>query len=174
MSKLNSDFVGSLFRQYGRDLLGFLRARLKGGDAEDIAQKAYLQLLQHPDPAAIQNARAYLFRTANNLMLNHVRHQRVRSDHIEFDIDPDDASSQAPLPEAALEGARELQRLREVLSELSPLCRHAFLLHRLDGLTHAQVASRLGISQKTVERYIIRAFELCYSRLGRSREKSGQ
>jgi RNA polymerase sigma-70 factor (ECF subfamily) len=173
MSKVNSDFVGLLFQQYGRDLLGFLRARLRGSDAEDIAQKAYLQLLQHPDPGTIQNARAYLFRTANNLMLNHVRHQRVRGDHVEFDADPDAVSSPLPLPDAELESARELQQLREVLAELPPLCRHAFLLHRLDGLTHAQIARRLGVSPRTVERYIIRAFDLCYSRLGRRREKSG-
>ncbi len=172
MPKINGDFVGEIFRQYGRDLLGFLRARVNSGDVEDIAQKAYLQLLQHPDPAEIQNPKAYLFRTANNLMLNHVRHQRVRSDHVEINVDPDAVMSSLPLPDAALEGMRELDRLRVVLSELPPLCRHAFLLHRIDGLTHAQIARHLGISQKTVERYIIRAFDLCYSRLGRRRDKS--
>lgn len=174
MPKGNSDFVSLIFQQYGRDLLNFLGARLRAHDVEDVAQKAYLQLLQHPDPAAIENPKAYLFRTASNLMLNHVRYQKVRSDHIEAGADPDAIVSFEPAPETALDDTRQLDRLREVLAELPALCRHAFLLHRIDGLTHAEIACRLGVSQKSVERYIIKAFDLCYSRLGRTKpEKKG-
>ena len=167
MPKANTDFVSLLFRECSRDLLGYLRLRLQSQEAEDIAQKAYLKLLQHPNPAEIQNPRAYLFRTAANLMLNHVRHQKLRSDLIEAGADPDTVVSSTPPQEKALEDKRQLDRLREVLAELPPLCRHAFLLHRIDGLTHAEIARRLGVSQKSVERYIIKAFDLCYCRLGR-------
>lgn len=79
--------------------------------------------------------------------------------------------SSVPSPETAAEDGQQLDRLRAVLAGLPPLCRHAFLLNRLDGLTHAEIATRLGISQKTVERYIIKAFDTCYTGLGRSKGK---
>jgi RNA polymerase sigma-70 factor (ECF subfamily) len=163
-----------LFDQYGSDLLGFVGARLKSHEAEDVVQKTYMQLLQHPNPADIQNPKAYLYKTAINLALNHLRYQRVRSAHLQSDTDPDTLASHTPSPEVSTEDCQQLDRLHSVLAELPPLCRHAFLLNRIDGLTHAEISGRLKISQKTVERYIIRAFDTCYSRLGRTKVKYTQ
>ena len=174
MSKPIHELVGLWFAQHGPDLVIFIKNRLKTHDAEDVVQNAYLQLLQHPSPDEIRNPKAYLYKTAINCGLNHVRHQRVRSDHLQPDLDPDVLSSPTPCPETAVSDGQQLDRLRTVLAELPSLCRHAFLLNRVDGLTHGEIATRLGISQKTVERYIIKAFDTCYSRLGRSKGKPSQ
>lgn len=171
MSKPTNELVSLLFARHGHDLLGFVSNRLKTQEAEDVVQNTYLQLLQHPHPDEIRNPRAYLYKTAVNLGLNHIRHQKVRSDHLQPDLDPDSVCSSVPSPETAAEDGQQLDRLRAVLAGLPPLCRHAFLLNRLDGLTHAEIATRLGISQKTVERYIIKAFDTCYTGLGRSKGK---
>lgn len=169
MSKLTHELVTLLFARHGSDLLGFVSTRMKSQEAEDVVQKTYLQLLQHPNSDEIRNPKAYLYKTAINLALNHLRHQRVRSDHLQPDTDPDSVTSPAPCPATATEDGQQLDQLRAVLAELPPLCRHAFLLNRLDGLTHAEIAVRLGISQKTVERYIIKVFDACYTRFGRPR-----
>ena len=173
MSKPSEELVASLFNRHGGELLGFVSTRLQRQEAEDVVQKTYLQLLQHPNPDEIRNPKAYLFRTAINLALNHVRHQRVRSDHLQPDTDLDNLASPTPSPEVVTESSQQLAHLHAVLAELPLLCRHAFLLNRVDGLTHAEIASRLGISLKTVERYIIKAFDTCYSRLGHFRETAG-
>ena len=54
-----------------------------------------------------------------------------------------------------------MERLAVALEQLSPQCREAFLLNRLEELTHVQIAARLGVSTKTVQRHIERALRLC-------------
>jgi DNA-directed RNA polymerase specialized sigma24 family protein len=41
---------------------------------------------------------------------------------------------------------------------LPPLCRDAFLLNRVEGLTHAEIAGRLGVSVRTIDRFMVRAW----------------
>lgn len=165
MSTDVSEFVASLFRQYGRELFGFLSARLRPHEAEEVAQKTYLQLLQHPDPGVINNPHAYLFKTASNVLVDHVRRQRVHSGRVNPASVLEELASPLPEPDAAVDDIMRIKRFRAALQSLPPVCRAAFILHRIDGLTHAEIAERLGISRKTVERHIIKALERCHRRL---------
>jgi DNA-directed RNA polymerase specialized sigma24 family protein len=54
---------------------------------------------------------------------------------------------------------RGLRRLQASLAELPPLCRDAFLLNRIEDLTHAEIAARRGVSVRTIDRYMIKAWE---------------
>lgn len=167
MSGSSNEFVGLLFRKHGRHLLGFLRTRLRAQEVDDVAQRTYLQLLQHPNPDEIRDPQAYLFRTASNLAIDYIRERQVRTRDVEPDAELDAIASPAPEPEAVLDGELSLKHFLSVLDGLPPACQHAFLLNRVDGLTHAQIAQRLGISKKTVERYIIKAFRKCLDELDR-------
>lgn len=167
MSASSNEFVGLLFRKHGRDLLGFLRRRLRAQEVEDVAQRTYLQLLQHPNPDEIRDPRAYLFRTASNVAIDYIRERHVRTRDVEPDAELEAVVSPAPNPEAIVDGELSLRQFLAVLDGLPPACQHAFLLNRVDGLTHAQIAQRLGVSKKTVERYIIKAFQKCLDELDR-------
>jgi RNA polymerase sigma-70 factor (ECF subfamily) len=167
VSGASNESLSQLFQQCRPELQGFLSHRLGRQDADDIVQETYLRLLQYPALDTIQNLRAFLFKTASNLVIDRVREQRTRFERVQEGADVDLLSSFAPTPEAAAEGAIELGRFRAVLAELPPVYRHAFLLNRVDGLTHTEIAKRLGISKKSVERYIEKAFDHCCSRLGR-------
>ncbi|MDX9740849.1 MAG: sigma-70 family RNA polymerase sigma factor [Gammaproteobacteria bacterium] len=161
----NVELVSQLFIKYGRQLQSFLHLRLKPQDVEDVAQKTYLQLLQHPSPGNIHNLQAYLFRTASNLAVDSLRRDGTRSRHTEQDVDTDEVTGGQPGLEAIVDGELRLRQLMDVLDELPEMCRHAFILHRLDGLGHAEVAERLGISRKTVQRYVLKALEHCQQRM---------
>lgn len=165
MSSNNKEMVSELFAQHGRDLLGYLRSRLGSQEAEDVVQKTYLQLLRHTNLQEILNPVAYLFRAATNLAIDHVRKQRVETNHFQTDIDLDAFSSPCPSPETSVETSQLLAQVRDALADLPPLCRHAFILNRVDRLTHAEISAKLGISKKSVERYIIKASEKCYKNL---------
>jgi RNA polymerase sigma-70 factor (ECF subfamily) len=171
MSNRSNEFVSSLFERYGRDLSGFLKTRLETQEAEDVAQKTYLKLLQHPNPDAIHNPHAYLFKTAANLALDHLRRRTgwLRR-HISDCTGAESSSALEAGPDATVDSVRQLQRFREALASLPPICRTVFLLNRIDGLTHKEIAQRVGISKKSVERYIIKALERCQRRLGRPQE----
>ncbi|MNY74552.1 putative RNA polymerase sigma factor FecI [compost metagenome] len=57
-----------------------------------------------------------------------------------------------------------MQTLREVdalLAALSDKVRTAFLLSQLDGLTYEQIGAELGVSVRTVKRYMAEAFTHC-------------
>jgi RNA polymerase sigma-70 factor (ECF subfamily) len=161
----NVELVGLLFRKYGKQLQTFLHSRLNPQDVEDVAQKTYLQLLQHPNPADIQSPQAYLFRTASNLAVDSLRRDGTRNRHTEQDIDTDAVAGGQPALEAVVDGELRFRRFMDVLDELPELCRHAFILHRLEGMGHAEVAERLGISRKTVQRYVLRALTHCQQRM---------
>jgi RNA polymerase sigma-70 factor (ECF subfamily) len=58
-----------------------------------------------------------------------------------------------------------LELLERALAELPAVCRDSFLLRKLDGLTHVQIAERLGISRSLVEKHIVNAMKHCRVRM---------
>ncbi len=168
MPDRQNEFVARLFKLYGQDLFRFLRNRLRGPDVEDVAQETYVHLLQSAQADVIQNPRAFLFKTASNLIVDRARYRKVRERYAETHEDPDAGISRLPEPEDAAHFECQFERFQEVLNELSPLCRHAFLLNLVDGLSNAEIAERLDVSKRTVERYMIKAIDHCYRRLNES------
>lgn len=167
MSICKFEWFEALFRQHGRELLAFAGRRVGKDRAEDVVQEAYLRLLQHPNPEAIANPRAYLHTIAVNLGADYFqRERRLALHHAEDAVDLDSVACPQPGPEAATAGRLRLAQFERVLDELPELQRHAFILHKLDGLTYPQVAKALGISPKTAQRYILKAWQHCLLRLG--------
>lgn len=65
-------------------------------------------------------------------------------------------------PERIAEGAQLLDELLRLLAGLPVEVRDTFLLRRLDGLSHGEVAAHLGTSVRTVKRRIAQAYAHCY------------
>lgn len=167
MGTQNAKLVAQLFLRYGKQLQNYLTGRIGSHEVEDIAQKTYLQLLQHPNPQEINNPQAYLFRTASNLAVDSMRRDHTRAKHTDREVDTDDISSSQPGIETVIDSRLKFNHFLSALEELPELCRHAFILNRLEGLGHAEIAEQLGISKKTVQRYILKALEHCQQRLDR-------
>lgn len=165
MNARNIELVAEMFMRYGKQLHRFLTGRIHAHEIDDIAQKTYLQLLQHPNPGEINNPQAYLFRTASNLALDSQRRNRTRVRHLDAEIDTDEVCSSQPGVETVIDSGLRFDHFVAALEELPEPCRHAFILNRLDGLGHAEIAERLGISKKTVQRYILKALAHCQQRL---------
>jgi DNA-directed RNA polymerase specialized sigma24 family protein len=67
---------------------------------------------------------------------------------------------------ASVDPSMELARLQASLSKLPPFCREAFLLNRVEGLTHAEIAGRFGVSVRTINRFMVRAWNHIRSHIG--------
>lgn len=154
--------LDGLYRTHARALRGFARRRVGREEAEDLVHDAYVRLLQLGETAKLE--REYLFRIASNLAVDAARKIRVRSRYAAVDSE---FCASAASPETIFESSMELRRFRVFLEELSPPCRETFLLNRISDLTHAEIADRMGVSIRTVERRMAKAQKRLHSRLGR-------
>lgn len=134
--------------------------------AQDVMQDTYLRLLdcdaKQQDQAVIQDERAFIYRVAGNLAIDAVRRE-VRTGGA-GEPEPGLADP-APGPEQHAHAQQRLARLDLALRELPPNCRLALLLFRVDGLSHAQIATRLGVSESMVAKYLAQALRHCRERL---------
>lgn len=170
------DAVARLFSDHNSALVRFLRLRLKSDqEARDVAQEAYVRLLQLDQPGAVSFLRAYLFRTAANLATDRLRRAATRR---AVDHDPvfEDKADDLDPERAAL--ARERLAIVEAgLSELPERVRTAFLLHRLGDHSCSEIASRMAMSERMIRNYVVQAMVHCRLRLdeaeGRDSRQSG-
>jgi RNA polymerase sigma factor (sigma-70 family) len=164
VSSADLDLLSCLFAEAQDDLAAFVSRRVGAQDAADVLQDTWLKLREHGDSASWREPRAVLFTTAGNLAVDHWRHRQRQAQHFDGGEMPDIACP-FPGPESVVEHRRQAERVAAVLDELPVECRRAFLLNRLDGLTHREIADRLGICTKTVQRHIERALGHCLLRL---------
>lgn len=149
-----------LFQSYQRELLGFAGQRLDDS-AEDIVQDAYLRLLEHEEPDSILNPRAYLYRLTANAAVDLGRKRRIREFYAGELGDFDEVCSPVPSPEAEFANSQLLQQCVHVLNQLPEIQRHIFLLHRIEGYSHREIAETLNLPRRTVERHCAKALERC-------------
>jgi RNA polymerase sigma-70 factor (ECF subfamily) len=143
------------------DLLRFLKRRGRQRAAEDIVQTVWLKLRERGDQESWEEPRAVLFTTAANLGTDNHRRESVAERAISREAASVESAAPGPDPEAQADAVGQLERLSVALEQLPEQCRRAFLLNRLDGLTHTQIATQLGVSTKTVQRHIERALRAC-------------
>ena len=149
------------FRAHSDSLIRYLRSRV-GSDAEarDLAQDAYLRLMryrEHQDPGSLK---ALVFRIATNLVGMRARAVRVHPNH-----EPLEAALEVPAndptPERQLLAEQQLERLTEVIQRLPPKCQEAFVLSRFHNMGYQEIADRLRISVKMVEKHVAHALSIC-------------
>ncbi|AQR62483.1 RNA polymerase subunit sigma-70 [Brevundimonas sp. LM2] len=130
--------------------------------AEDIVQDIYVRLhaLSDANAAEVQNPIAFLYRIGGNLVLDAVRQGKRMTARDQAWTETSGASldgvsiADQPSPEEAAWARLKLDQVARALEGVPPKARQAFRLHRLDGLTHGQIAARLGVSTSSVEKYL--------------------
>ena len=150
---------------YYREIICYLTARL--GDrhlAADVAHDAYLRVLERPSQDDIIQPRAFLYRTALNLVTDEHRRNRHRRGEDLLVLDGEEGVH-SPSPQHELLQRERLILLQRALSELSEPCRQAFTLRKLEGLGHEEISQHMGISKGMVEKHIVNAMKHCRTRM---------
>jgi RNA polymerase sigma factor (sigma-70 family) len=157
--------VALLAKQHHGELIRFLRRRVTGGavSAEDIAQEAYIRLLQYEGSCTIRSPYFLLVRVAMNVMRDQQRAERVRRSHLHHSLGSVDLASDVADPERAALHAEQLEQVLAAIEGLTPRCREVFLKHRFSHSAYAEIARDFGISVKMVEKYISTALARCTS-----------
>lgn len=150
---------------YYDDLRRFVRRRTGSASlADDVVQETWVRA-RTSAAAMPQNPRAYVFRMAGNLAVDHVQQRAAQPDHVADGGLIDQLVWDATTPEVEVAAREELAILEAAIRELPAKRRLVFVLYRGRGLTMRQIAARLGISEKRVEKQIARAMVHCRKRL---------
>lgn len=138
-------------------------------EAEDVAHDAFLRVLPVVERAAAEKPAALLYTTARRLAINHIKrrdHAPVARDSFLLDAQP---AAQPGVAQQVI-ARQELARVEAAIAELPEGCRAVLLLRKVELLSHAEIAARLGIAISTVEKQHARALRLLRARLAETAE----
>ncbi|MBV4482926.1 RNA polymerase sigma factor [Pseudomonas khavaziana] len=155
-----------LFLKHADTLRGYLARKVRDPQlAADLVQESFLRLAQKPAGEHIDNSQGYLYRTASNLLIDHIRQEARRK----TDTVPHEALAEIEDDVAGLEAQamaqQQRQALKQALAELPERTQQIFRLNRIEGMTHAQVAQHLDISDSSVQKHLAKALAYVMQRL---------
>jgi RNA polymerase sigma factor (sigma-70 family) len=150
--------LSTLFLVHRRELEVYLNRQLRCRDtAADLLQETFLRLSEQPADASLRNVRAYLYQTARNLVIDHFRREERRQTQATPAEQLADLPDETVPIDQALAARQKLELLRRAMAELPDRTREIFELSRIEGLTYAEVARRLGISESSVQKHLAKA-----------------
>ena len=145
-----------IFEEYAKSLHSYLFYKTGNHDlSEDLVQEAFTKLWKNCASVIPESAKGYVFKTANNLLINNFNHQKVV---LKFEKLPHtDRSNESP--EYLLEEKEFKAKLENAISSLPEKQRLVFLMSRIDKKTYKEIAAILGISKQAVEKRMYNALD---------------
>lgn len=157
--KLFKNVIG----EYRPHLHRYLQSKLGNqSDVEDIAQESFLRLLRVEKPELIKCPQDYLFRIASNIVHDYYLKKSRQPNFMDYEkaidtaVDNDQKSA-----EDTIATRDNVKRLEEIIKDLPPKQKAAFLLKKRDGLRHEEIAKRLNISVHSSRAYVSRTLAFC-------------
>lgn len=158
--------IGALYSDHHGWLFGWLRKRLGcPQNAADVAHDTFARILASRAQLNLREPRAFLATTARRLLIDRARRSKIEQAYLEALYQAAENLEGFPSPEQIMQAVQALEQIALALRGLSDKAQQAFLLRHLDGLGHAEIATRLGVSTKMVQKYLVQALLHCHRRL---------
>jgi RNA polymerase sigma factor (sigma-70 family) len=165
--------LAQLYQRHWAELTGYVRRTFGPGppDPEDIAQGAFARFAALEGAAEVANPRAFLYRTAHNIVMDHRRREAVRERLspevaiLELGDDPANADS-----ERVLSGKQRLAIVEAAVRAMEPRRRKVLIMHAIHGLNYTEIARRMRISPTRVTQLFGEAVALCHKALRQADE----
>ena len=158
---LNSDqnhikIFKEYFDKYFDDIRSYLYYKSSEIElSEDLSQEVFLKLWENIDKIKQDTVKSYLYTIAGNLFKNHYNRKKV-----EFKFTSSLTESMAESPEFLMEFKEFDKILQSALAKIPEKSRIVFLMSRIDKLTYKEIAERLQLSVKAVEKRMKKALEI--------------
>ena len=147
----NERLFSSIFEKHAKNLHDFLYYKFgEHFNPKDKVQEAFVKLWENCAKISPSKAKSFLFTVANNMMLNEAAHQKVV---LKFRQEKPKSHTNEN-PEFLMQENEYMQKLQKAIANLSEAQRTAFLMNRIEGKKHREIAELLGISTKAVEKRI--------------------
>ncbi len=155
--------IHTLYSDHHGWLLAWLRKKLGcAQNAADVAQDTFLRIITSRDALLeIREPRAYLTTTAQRLLLDRARRQRIEHAYL---TELSHLAQTMPVtcsPEQVLTALQALEQISAALDNVAPKAREAFLMHYLEEVPQAEIARRLDVSERMVRKYLVQALLHC-------------
>jgi RNA polymerase sigma-70 factor (ECF subfamily) len=134
---------------------------LPSSHIDDIAQETFLRAYEAEKKHSVDQPRAFLFRIARNLILTEVTKKSHKITKYIEDFEPSEVLIGRDSLESEVEAHQKIGIYCEAVAMLPPQCRKVFLLKKVYGLSHKEIAARLDISVSTIEKHIARGLRQC-------------
>lgn len=139
-------------------LQSYFRKRARNPEeVHDLVQEVFLRLAQHSRVENVENAEAYIFQIAANLLRDRARRESTRSGAMRELSYRTENSIEEISPERVLIAKERVEIVQRALLELPERTRLVFVLHRFEGIKYSEIALRLGISVSSVEKVMMDA-----------------
>ncbi len=146
-----------LHRLHARDLHDFIYYKFgEEHNPKDKVQVAFMKLWENCKNISVDKAKSFLFSVANNSTLNVIKHKKVV---LKYELKANKNDNDIEDPQFLMEEKEYMARYQKALSHLTEEKRVAFLLNRVEGKKHKEIAEILGISRKAVEKRIYTALD---------------
>jgi len=150
--------LSNWFSQWRAPLRKFLKGKgaVPAADIEDVAQEVFLRLMRYERTELIEHPQAYLYKMASNVAAEwSIRSRRTRPHESKW------LNGLATTEEPARSVARDAAEyeVRRAIETLSTRQRRLLKLHFFEGLGHAEIAARVGESQRSVKRTLIKSYD---------------
>ena len=155
--------VEQLFDDHAQALRLFLRGySFPQEQIDDLVQELFARLmvvdrLEEKMSDSAGSSRSYLFTMVNNMVVDGKRKLRVRHAYAAAQRETESERVEEHTPERIVEAQFELEAMRSVIRGMRPNWRVAFVLQRFGNMSYADIASHMGVTERQVERYLLRA-----------------
>lgn len=129
--------------------------------AADIAQESFIIFLREAQKQTIDHPRGFLFRVAKNLAYDHIKHRKVTENYQQTKDQTQLSPSEFPSAEKLVSIDERLASIKQILDELPLRTQEIFILNRVYGMTYAETAEKLGISDSAIEKHMAKALLHC-------------
>ncbi|MET3667168.1 RNA polymerase sigma factor [Caulobacter sp. 1776] len=126
-------------------------------EADDLVQEVFLRIVRRGDSQDLDQFEGYVFQTAASVIKDRFRRRRTRKSDSHVVFEPDLHGQSDVSPEQTLLAREALKSTTRAIMAMPERTRTIFVLRRLEGLSHPEIARRLGVSLSTVEKHIQRA-----------------
>jgi RNA polymerase sigma factor (sigma-70 family) len=156
-------------------LTKYLQANWRGqAGIGDVLHDVYVKVIDAARKEFPVSAAPFVFTIARNLLIDRVRQEKVVPFEAVENLEALNIAADSPAPDEQVIAREELRRIQGALDRLHPKSREAFVLYHIEGLSRAEIAVRLGITEHTVGWYLNAGVRLLADILYRGSQDRGQ
>jgi RNA polymerase sigma-70 factor (ECF subfamily) len=155
------DWLTINFLPHEAELRSMLRrVCVSAAEIDDVIQESCYRILVMPDLGHILNPKAFVFRTAKNIVLDRIRRDAVVSIDTMANLDELEIADTAPSPERVVFAREELKWVFGLIAHLPDRCKSVFRARRVHGMSQNETAATLGLTDSVVEHEMMRGMRL--------------